>query len=702
MAMGAAEGGACPPALTVNTFIDTTTDASCTATCSLRSAIALASGCSALAVFVPAGTYAVTSSLLVTGSVRLVGEGAAQTIVDAGQTARVFSVSGNLALSGVTLMHGQVSGSGGGMSLASGGALTASDVIFANNRATLDGGGLAIASGATASCTHCMLSGNTAAGDGGGVTVAGTLTWNDSQILSNTATGVGGGVAASGSVTLARAWVSQNTASGGGGISSAGQLTVQSSTISTNRATSGDGGGIAQTASSLTLQNVSVSGNIASAAGGGIHVLALSADDWRGCTVTANQAASGGGIALASTAGLSLASTIVTGNTAPTGADCTAAPALTSGGNNLISASAQCLITSVANDVSGDAKLLSLADNGGEVPTHALAAGSVALDSGAAGLESDARGVPRPQGVAPDIGAFERGPAVLSLSGVSTPSTAPSGSTALHTYRVSNLGPTPAVQVTATATGAVMLATSTTGSCSGDVCALGAIGTGQSATVTLLVSGPLASTLTAHADNASDVTLPLTTALTPSADLALSALPASSTAVLGTQTEVVIAVHNAGPSDAHLVVLTVTPGNETFLVPAPVLPTTCVIASGGATCALGTLAAFATQTLNVAVSASALGQLTFHASVVSDVADASALDNGVDVSIAVTGVNAQSAAPTSSATGVANTGTSAGKSGCAATASSSGSAPASAVGSAGWVLTLAVWWRRPRRSSSRH
>ena len=48
-----------------------------------------------------------------------------------------------------------------------------------------------------------------------------------------------------------------------------------------------------------------------------------------------------------------------------------------------------------------------LADNGGPTLTHALLAGSPAIDAGGTTLPGDQRGVPRPQGTVDDIGAFE-------------------------------------------------------------------------------------------------------------------------------------------------------------------------------------------------------------------------------------------------------------------------------------------------------
>ena len=64
-----------------------------------------------------------------------------------------------------------------------------------------------------------------------------------------------------------------------------------------------------------------------------------------------------------------------------------------------------------------------LADNGGPTLTHALVAGSPAIDAaGDSGLETDQRGVTRPQGRADDIGAVESQVVnhVLKLTGLRT------------------------------------------------------------------------------------------------------------------------------------------------------------------------------------------------------------------------------------------------------------------------------------------
>jgi hypothetical protein len=70
--------------------------------------------------------------------------------------------------------------------------------------------------------------------------------------------------------------------------------------------------------------------------------------------------------------------------------------------------------------VNTDPLLGALADNGGPTLTHALLPGSPAIDAGVAvpGVTTDQRGVSRPQGIAPDIGAFEvAATAMIGLSG---------------------------------------------------------------------------------------------------------------------------------------------------------------------------------------------------------------------------------------------------------------------------------------------
>jgi hypothetical protein len=77
-------------------------------------------------------------------------------------------------------------------------------------------------------------------------------------------------------------------------------------------------------------------------------------------------------------------------------------------GHNLAS-DGSCVLNGTGDITNTNTLLGPLHDNGGGSPTHALLYSSPALD--AAGLigcpASDQRGVPRPQGAACDIGAYE-------------------------------------------------------------------------------------------------------------------------------------------------------------------------------------------------------------------------------------------------------------------------------------------------------
>src|SRR5262249_52277461 len=81
---------------------------------------------------------------------------------------------------------------------------------------------------------------------------------------------------------------------------------------------------------------------------------------------------------------------------------------IASGGHNLFSDRPDVPLD--ATDlVDTDPLLGPLADNGGPTFPHPLRPGTPAIDAGipVAGVTTDQRGVPRPQGAAPDIGAFE-------------------------------------------------------------------------------------------------------------------------------------------------------------------------------------------------------------------------------------------------------------------------------------------------------
>jgi hypothetical protein len=250
-----------------------------------------------------------------------------------------------------------------------------------------------------------------------------TITKNGGTVANN-----GGGVYNSGQLTLSNSTVTANKSNmAGGGIYNAGVLTLNHSTISGNTATN-KGGGIANGSSgSLTLNNSTVSGNTTPTGGGGIHnagVIALN-----NTTLAFNTAGSGAGILNANTSGaVNVRNTIIARNTVGGAVD-DCLGSLFSLGYNLIqenvSTAAGCTLTNdtSTNLIGLDPLLDTLRNNGGKTQTHALLAGSPAIDAGDSNgcfgsggqLAFDQRGEPRPEdgdfngSFVCDIGAFELG-----------------------------------------------------------------------------------------------------------------------------------------------------------------------------------------------------------------------------------------------------------------------------------------------------
>jgi hypothetical protein len=103
-------------------------------------------------------------------------------------------------------------------------------------------------------------------------------------------------------------------------------------------------------------------------------------------------------------------STILALNTAITGKNCYGT--VSSGGHNLLNSTNGCTFASKPSDqLNKDPKLGPLADNGGPTRTLALLNGSPAINripKPACKVQTDQRGVHRPQGPACDEGSFER------------------------------------------------------------------------------------------------------------------------------------------------------------------------------------------------------------------------------------------------------------------------------------------------------
>ncbi|MFN3785738.1 MAG: choice-of-anchor Q domain-containing protein, partial [Thiothrix sp.] len=235
-----------------------------------------------------------------------------------------------------------------------------------------------------------------------------------------------GGIYSFGSLNLSNSTVSNNATLGlgsdGGGIHSVGSLSLNNSIIS-NNSSSRNGGGIYRSTDSsgaiATIRNSTISGNSSTDRGGGIinyeGLLQL-----RNSTVTNNTAPTSQGSGVASfgdsEARTEVVSSIIAGNT-NTDVDIvlgSGANSFVSLGTNLIGdGNATGNFNQSGDQVIGNAStgLAALANNGGSTQTHALLAGSPAINVGSNpdNLTTDQRdtGFPRQFGGKADIGAFE-------------------------------------------------------------------------------------------------------------------------------------------------------------------------------------------------------------------------------------------------------------------------------------------------------
>jgi hypothetical protein len=309
---------------------------------------------------------------------------------------RVFEVAAGVTanLSGMTVSGGKTAGSGGG--ILNTGTLNVTNFTVNDNSAAL---GAIANDGGTVNIANGTISGNSAV-NGGGVSNSdtGTVNVTNSAISNNSASSGGGGIVNEGGCTL----------------------NVTSSTVSNNTATDGSQGGGINNGGSLSVTNGTISNNSASN-GGGIFNRSGGAVNLTSSTVSNNSAGTGGGINNSSgSTAARLGSSIVAGNTAPSGPDL--AGAFTSQGHNLVGASdgTNGFTNGTGGDIVGtasapvDPQLLPLANYGGPTQTQLPLPSSPAIDAGddavlnpPLNLATDQRGFARMVGAHVDIGAVE-------------------------------------------------------------------------------------------------------------------------------------------------------------------------------------------------------------------------------------------------------------------------------------------------------
>jgi CSLREA domain-containing protein len=274
-----------------------------------------------------------------------------------------------------------------------------------------------------------------AASEGAGVRNGDMLSTENVVISGNDSTGNGGGIASAGLLTVLTSTLSGNDASQGGAIANTGTAQIENSTLSGNSA--GQGGAL-YNCGTATLTNDTISGNTVDGQGGGIYEGCFDTLSLTNVTIANNEASFGkaigaGGLYVSSATGGSatVKNTIISGNT---GVNCQGRDAITSQGHNLEEGPTFEEPTLCGFDAAGDVveestSLEALAPNNGVTQSHALQAGSPAVDgvgNGCPPPTGDQRSLLRPidgdnDGEALcDIGSFESDP--LGVGVTATPS----------------------------------------------------------------------------------------------------------------------------------------------------------------------------------------------------------------------------------------------------------------------------------------
>lgn len=398
-----------------------------TGDCSLRAAIMQANhlgGPDTTHIVLPAGEYVLaqaatgsngedsgdlnlTSPVIPGQIISIEGDSAETTVIDANGIDRAFFIHPDrtAVISRVTIRHGLVESAGGGIRLD--GTLTLIDSIVAENYGSAGGGGIWVNSSGRFVVLRSKLILNSAQNGGGGVYVNGRATFNDSSVTANSSS-FGAGILVAGP-----------------GIS---VLKVYRSTISGNVASS-IGGGVYNNTAAAYFFNSTISGNAANGNGGGIWNFG---QIWLyNTSIIANDASHdrnppggvGGGVYNSGqTSRLVAVNSLIADNTildSPIADDCNGV--LEVYGWNLLADYAGCSFS--GNGAAGRGLVSTntigpLADNGGPTLTHALLAGSEAIDTTTAQgciddtlalLATDQRGAVRIAGAKCDVGAYEFG-----------------------------------------------------------------------------------------------------------------------------------------------------------------------------------------------------------------------------------------------------------------------------------------------------
>jgi hypothetical protein len=296
--------------------------------------------------------------------------------------------------------------------VSTGAKVTMSGLTIANgNMGTLGVGGGIFMSQADAIINDCVVIGNTAF-VGGGISVdRGQLVVQRSAIRDN--------------------FVMDNSSShfttyGGGVYVNQGSVSFVNSVMTGNFAVGGIGGAVYNDDGGVTFTTSTLSGNSATSFGGVASRVA--AGHLVGVAFDSSTVSNNGPAAIRQDGGtLELRSSIFDGPSPVFSFADAAHAGVFSSGYNLCSDGGDGVLVGTGDQINLDPKLGPLQDNGGPTLTHALLAGSPAIDKGNSGFATDQRGFLRPidipnsangGGNKSDVGAFEL--QVTTLANIST------------------------------------------------------------------------------------------------------------------------------------------------------------------------------------------------------------------------------------------------------------------------------------------
>jgi hypothetical protein len=284
-------------------------------------------------IVLPAGVYANHGLVIASGQIAIVGDTAADTIIDAGSLGRGFQIDApaTVTLQNITIENGLTApggngaaapgiGGGGGPGGDGGAVINAGHLTIANSTLTGNRTGEG-GTGGDGTGTNAIGGDGGSGGSGGAVSNSGTLTISDSTLSSNVtgngntggnapgsngiggiggSGGSGGAVSNSGTLTIANSTLTGNVTgiggaggsggaiagigggggSGGGAIVNSGTATITATAISGNvtghggtgtsiGGNGGDGGGVEADGGTVTIATSSINGNLTGNGGPG-------------------------------------------------------------------------------------------------------------------------------------------------------------------------------------------------------------------------------------------------------------------------------------------------------------------------------------------------------------------------------------------------------------------------------------------------